>query len=1019
MHLIHKTIQPSTFVRDACSGSFTSAKQPEMITISGSLLTIYSLIKNQLTLLKKFQLMATLISINSIKLPGTTTDLIALTTDSGYFHVFQLINLVLTKVHSEPFGRSGIRKSVPNIYAAVDPKGRAVMTSAIDSVHTTFILNFMDNKHVISSPLLCKSNKSIIFNMCGVDVGFNNPVFCVLACHYEDALQNPDWYNYLPKHCHFYELDLGLNTMLLQHSQLVDSQSNLVVQVPMPASGVIVASRNRLTYIHPSSESIESDLPIDDSLTGIVDVVVNCISLFKSKKQFFYILQLSNGHVFKLEFVENEFKWYYLIKIPNCNNIVIFKSGYIYFTGINQLYQINHFNVECADYYTSTENKSLTLVQSYANTSPLLNIIDYNDNLTILTKDSIAPIETPTVELVNSIQLPSAPKCLHTFIFHEIDYICIDMCEYILLLSITEEIKQLDCPFNTECSLLISVLHGASNSVILQVTKTEITTFSDLSFSTISTVKSNNSLACSNRSKVLVYGDNRLVLRSSDLVELLNIEYSKPQIISITDTRLLLVVGLELQVLNMQGELEQIVMMEYPSNSVSVASNTVLIGSDVGYTTCRINSVGYIYMTSATGNTKTICHNDLVIGEHLLWNNDKIMMDTENILDGVACNGLITTITSDSFNCYEIVSKNKAIKVENIKSVLYHGDAVILVGNDIKIYNVVENNIISSHSAFEPEQSVLTSQICKLDNTEYLVVSTANDFNQIAFTFSTSKLTCYNLKSLINDEIKQSTTVIPDLCFAIKTYRNRIMAGIFNSIRFYEMGKQQLLTKREFKIGNGFITRLDCMGDRIYVGTIHDGIRIIEEQNNELIHFCDDYKSRSISEMKLIDYDTIIVSDKYGGVELVEIPSRLKDDLLQDMYANKMSYERGYLNGAPHRLKCKAAIYCDDLITCVIKQRKDKIILGGINGSIRHLIPIKLKSQLNILQRLEIEMNRIVGNRVNRGQGYRSSYTMKKNVIDYDVLLEFKEMDFKIQEEISNTVESSISEIMTLLQELD
>ena len=48
---------------------------------------------------------------------------------------------VFEKVHQETYGKSGCRRIVPGQYLAMDPKGRAVMISAVEKQKLVFILN--------------------------------------------------------------------------------------------------------------------------------------------------------------------------------------------------------------------------------------------------------------------------------------------------------------------------------------------------------------------------------------------------------------------------------------------------------------------------------------------------------------------------------------------------------------------------------------------------------------------------------------------------------------------------------------------------------------------------------------------------------------------------------------------------------------------------------------------------------------------------------------------------------------
>ena len=92
------------------------------------------------------------------------------------------------RVHQETFGKSGCRRIVPGQYLAVDPKGRAIMIGAVEKQKLVYILNRDSAARLtISSPLEAHKNFSVVFDMVGVDVGFQNPIFACLEMDYEEV----------------------------------------------------------------------------------------------------------------------------------------------------------------------------------------------------------------------------------------------------------------------------------------------------------------------------------------------------------------------------------------------------------------------------------------------------------------------------------------------------------------------------------------------------------------------------------------------------------------------------------------------------------------------------------------------------------------------------------------------------------------------------------------------------------------------------------------------------------------
>jgi splicing factor 3B subunit 3 len=127
-------------------------------------------------------------SMKPFRLTGSTKDYIVVGSDSGRISVLEFTNNSLQVVHMETFGKSGSRRIVPGQLMAVDPNGRAVMLGAIQNKKFTYVLNRdADMKLTISSPLESNKNLLLTFDMVGVDVGFENPIFACLEIDCTDS----------------------------------------------------------------------------------------------------------------------------------------------------------------------------------------------------------------------------------------------------------------------------------------------------------------------------------------------------------------------------------------------------------------------------------------------------------------------------------------------------------------------------------------------------------------------------------------------------------------------------------------------------------------------------------------------------------------------------------------------------------------------------------------------------------------------------------------------------------------
>ena len=52
----------------------------------------------------------------------------------------------------------------------------------------------------------------------------------------------------------------------------------------------------------------------------------------------------------------------------------------------------------------------------------------------------------------------------------------------------------------------------------------------------------------------------------------------------------------------------------------------------------------------------------------------------------------------------------------------------------------------------------------------------------------------------------------------------------------------------------------------------------------------------------ITDYDTSAGGDKFGNIFITRLPADISEEVDDDPTGNKLAYERGYLQGAPHRV---------------------------------------------------------------------------------------------------------------------
>jgi len=277
------------------------------------------------------------------RLTGNKKDFIVVGSDSGRIVILE-VNLEkreFVKIHQETFGKTGCRRIVPGDYIACDPKGRAVMIGAIEKQKFVYITGRdTENKMTISSPLEAHKSNTLCFDLVGLDVGYENPLFACLEVDYGDSdnenspLNTGDYEKLLV----YYEMDLGLNHVIRKNFEKVDKSAHLLVAMPGAPEGpggVLVFCENYVVYKKSNHEDRITPYPKRYEHNSHRGVMITASTSYKRKDVFFVLVQTEFGDIFKVglertnETVHGIIMQYF-DTIPLCISIQVLLTGYFF-----------------------------------------------------------------------------------------------------------------------------------------------------------------------------------------------------------------------------------------------------------------------------------------------------------------------------------------------------------------------------------------------------------------------------------------------------------------------------------------------------------------------------------------------------------------------------------------------------------------------------------------------------------------------------------------------------------------
>jgi len=446
-------------------------------------------------------------SLRSFKLTGGSKDYIVCGSDSGKIAIleYNAQKNKFIKVHLETYGKSGCRRIVPGEYLAIDPKGRAVMIGATEKQKLVYILNRdAQARLTISSPLEAHKSNTLVFCMCGIDVGFENPMFACVELDYEECDQDPSVdASAVKQTLTFYELDLGLNHVVRKYSEQLEERANMLISVPGGndgPGGILVCCEKYVIYKNfGDQQDIKMPIPRRrNDLNPERGIIINASSTHKSKSRFFFLLQTEQGDVFKVTLetsaddIVSEMRMKYFDTVPVASSMCVLKSGFLFVAaefGSHYLYQIAHLGdddgeneftslIELAEgdtfFYSARELKNIIQVDELESLSPIMSchVRDYHsDTPQLYLACGKGPKSTMRV-LKNGLEvsemavseLPGNPNAVWTVKTKEDDmfdsYIIVSFMNATLVLSIGETVEEVtDSGFlgttpTLSCSLL-------------------------------------------------------------------------------------------------------------------------------------------------------------------------------------------------------------------------------------------------------------------------------------------------------------------------------------------------------------------------------------------------------------------------------------------------------------------------------------------------------------------------------------------------------------------------------------
>lgn len=258
----------------------------------------------------------------------------------------------------------------------------------------------------------------------------------------------------------------------------------------------------------------------------------------------------------------------------------------------------------------------------------------------------------------------------------------------------------------------------------------------------------------------------------------------------------------------------------------------------------------------------------------------------------------------------------------------------------------------------------------------------------------------------------------------------RLLCGVGNVLRLYDLGKRQLLRKCEIRTPT-FSTALATSGWRVFVGDARYSVLVYQYQpaDNRFILLADDVQPRPITSLLTLDYETVAVADRMGSLAVLRLPGRLATDLEDGVALGSALPKREHLYGAPFKMERLVEFYVGETIVSLLRSSlgpsingtgKEAILYGTISGALGALMPLAQRRQALTLQTLEMRMREEApGTLVGRSHlMHRSYYAAVKSVIDGDLCQMYSRLCEERQHQVAGALEMAPTDVLRQLEEL-
>jgi len=239
----------------------------------------------------------------------------------------------------------------------------------------------------------------------------------------------------------------------------------------------------------------------------------------------------------------------------------------------------------------------------------------------------------------------------------------------------------------------------------------------------------------------------------------------------------------------------------------------------------------------------------------------------------------------------------------------------------------------------------------------YLVVGTIKDYQILPPKCPAAFLRVYKF---VNNDTQLKLlhkTPIDRAPLALAAFQKRLVVGLGNFLRIYDLGKKKLLRKCENKNFPTSVQAIHVMGDRIFVSDMCESFFLVRyNKTDKLLEiFADTDVPRYITCSTLVDFDTVVAGDKFGNIWVGRLPAGVTEDLEKDPFGGRSKvlgrYGEVLTVGPPRKLMDIVNFHVGEIVTSIQKTTLmnagvEVLFYSTIMGGLGILVPFTSKEDV-------------------------------------------------------------------------